>query len=607
MSAAACWPALRTSSSSARAAVAGRRTVHQHVAVADDDRQQVVEIVRDAAGETADRFELLRLPELILARLQRALGALPIGDVAEQADQAGRIGEHDARERRDALPHFARFRPQPDFDVVEDRVFAQIGDDDVAILRVGPYVQFLGGVPDHLVARAADQVQPARVDVDIAAFLERRDGDRHRARVEHLGEARRAVGQLAVQAAELIGHLVERTREHADFVLARDRRVLGEIARRDAARGAIDRQERRRDAPCEHQHADRERARRDETGREDRPGEPAARRERGRLRHLGHDRHAQFVDPAPGAEHGGAVVVGVGPLAGVAADRRVDPHAVDPARKTRTSEPRRRDEHVVAIDQIDLAALPEARRRAHDAIHPVEIQVRAEHAQRAIRSRLAERRRQAHERTAGHRRGIHGLDERLLPSLDGVRVERARLADVRGIAGADDASADRGEDEDLVKIRLLLEHGREQCPRFRARGRIEDRGGALAVVRPVRAKRRGRGAFEIRPRGEHEHIPPLSIEPAAQLVAFERGGRFEPRQGQTRQFLPGAHERQRAHGHHRRPRQQQEEADEAELHARAPPAPDHGDGSPRSSRYQTAFVFTTCSTITLRGGEPLLT
>ena len=37
----------------------------QHVAVAGDDGQQVIEIVRDAAGEPPDRFHLLRLAELL--------------------------------------------------------------------------------------------------------------------------------------------------------------------------------------------------------------------------------------------------------------------------------------------------------------------------------------------------------------------------------------------------------------------------------------------------------------------------------------------------------------------------------------------------------------
>ena len=46
----------------------------QHgLGVAVDDHQQVVEIVRDAAGELAERFHLLRLRQLLLRALEREL------------------------------------------------------------------------------------------------------------------------------------------------------------------------------------------------------------------------------------------------------------------------------------------------------------------------------------------------------------------------------------------------------------------------------------------------------------------------------------------------------------------------------------------------------
>ena len=46
----------------------------QEVGRGADDGQQIVEIVRDAAGQLADRFHLLRLA-------QRFLGLAPLGDV----------------------------------------------------------------------------------------------------------------------------------------------------------------------------------------------------------------------------------------------------------------------------------------------------------------------------------------------------------------------------------------------------------------------------------------------------------------------------------------------------------------------------------------------
>src|SRR5262249_55493890 len=51
------------------AAVFGR-SLAQELHVAEDGRQQVVEVVRDAARELAERFELLRLQQLVVRNLQ---------------------------------------------------------------------------------------------------------------------------------------------------------------------------------------------------------------------------------------------------------------------------------------------------------------------------------------------------------------------------------------------------------------------------------------------------------------------------------------------------------------------------------------------------------
>ena len=54
------------SSRSSRIGSPGLRSASEHLAVAEDDRQEVVEVVRDAAGEVPDRLHLLRLAELLL-------------------------------------------------------------------------------------------------------------------------------------------------------------------------------------------------------------------------------------------------------------------------------------------------------------------------------------------------------------------------------------------------------------------------------------------------------------------------------------------------------------------------------------------------------------
>ena len=61
--------------------------LHQ-VERADDAGQQIVEIVRDAAGQLADRFHLLRLAQLLLGAAQR-FGGVALGRhvAAERIDQ----------------------------------------------------------------------------------------------------------------------------------------------------------------------------------------------------------------------------------------------------------------------------------------------------------------------------------------------------------------------------------------------------------------------------------------------------------------------------------------------------------------------------------------
>src|SRR5271166_1750777 len=52
----------------------------EHFEIGDDRRQDIIEIVSDAAGELADRLHLLRLPELLLH-------LLPAREVADEAGE----------------------------------------------------------------------------------------------------------------------------------------------------------------------------------------------------------------------------------------------------------------------------------------------------------------------------------------------------------------------------------------------------------------------------------------------------------------------------------------------------------------------------------------
>ena len=55
--------------------------VEQQIAVAEDRGQEIIEVVRDAAGQLAERFHLLRTQHLILQ-------LLALGDVHERADKS---------------------------------------------------------------------------------------------------------------------------------------------------------------------------------------------------------------------------------------------------------------------------------------------------------------------------------------------------------------------------------------------------------------------------------------------------------------------------------------------------------------------------------------
>src|SRR6516162_5908135 len=83
-----------TSSTSRRWRVVGGQPQQQELRPARDDGQEIVEVVRDAAGELADRFHLLDLSELRLALPERLLRARALGDV-EHGRLDGRLARPD--------------------------------------------------------------------------------------------------------------------------------------------------------------------------------------------------------------------------------------------------------------------------------------------------------------------------------------------------------------------------------------------------------------------------------------------------------------------------------------------------------------------------------
>src|SRR6478672_7036710 len=60
----------------------------QKLKAALNGHQEIVEIVRDPAGEMSDRFHLLRLDQRLARLFQRALGGPALGDVAGDLGKA---------------------------------------------------------------------------------------------------------------------------------------------------------------------------------------------------------------------------------------------------------------------------------------------------------------------------------------------------------------------------------------------------------------------------------------------------------------------------------------------------------------------------------------
>ena len=70
----------------------GRQLLDQELAEAEDHGQEVVEVVRDAAGEAADGLHALRMPQAVLGGLQggvRAALHAPVGRFAQLALHRG--------------------------------------------------------------------------------------------------------------------------------------------------------------------------------------------------------------------------------------------------------------------------------------------------------------------------------------------------------------------------------------------------------------------------------------------------------------------------------------------------------------------------------------
>ena len=72
-------------------AAVGRQVLTRQVGEAENRLEQVVEVVRDAAGQLPDRLQLAALRDLVLQPRPLLLGALPLGDVPRDQQDAGGV------------------------------------------------------------------------------------------------------------------------------------------------------------------------------------------------------------------------------------------------------------------------------------------------------------------------------------------------------------------------------------------------------------------------------------------------------------------------------------------------------------------------------------
>ena len=105
------WPCLVARSVSSISSSVGSSTsgsrMPQQLEVAENHHQDVVEVVRDAAGQLADRFHLLRAEQRRARLLERVLRGAQLGDVVRDAVDAEDVAVAIAV---DALGHQIRLR-----------------------------------------------------------------------------------------------------------------------------------------------------------------------------------------------------------------------------------------------------------------------------------------------------------------------------------------------------------------------------------------------------------------------------------------------------------------------------------------------------------------
>ena len=188
---------------------------------AEDAGQQVVEVVRDAAGERAERLHLLRLEQLELQLAAVGLGLVLRGDVLERAVDARGAAFLQLGAAEDADPHV----PALDGDEREfavEHVDAAVGVALLDGLEVAGREQPADVVERRLVTlrRLVDAVHLARPGDDLGVEIDLPAAD-------------------AGEAAHLVGELVGAAQPVLEVLAGGDVGVRADHAQRPAVGGAL--------------------------------------------------------------------------------------------------------------------------------------------------------------------------------------------------------------------------------------------------------------------------------------------------------------------------------------------------------------------------------
>ena len=148
--------------------------------VAEDDGEDVVEIVRHAGGEAADGFHFLRLAQFVFE-------PHPLGDVLEDEEIIGCAAELEIFRGDERLRAFrpARVRMLAAKSRTA-RAASRVRRARMPAISVAPPRADLPG--QHVFARGADEFEKTRVGIEEIGSLRSLDRHRHRAAVESFGK-----------------------------------------------------------------------------------------------------------------------------------------------------------------------------------------------------------------------------------------------------------------------------------------------------------------------------------------------------------------------------------------------------------------------------------